>query len=265
MAKKKDPSITFLNKFGYNVIKLPRIGIEPMDIVGKDKTTQWLGPISSVWSTTAATPAAVTNTAALVNGQKTDALDISFGIKVLANALAAFGATVPSLDVAYSRASSVSFAYTNVSSVSIAPLEAGNYLTSGTLKTTNPVVDNYFLKPDTEAYLIVDVLKSASITVTATDKSGVGVTVDVPAIQGVVGANVSVKPSTSSNSTITYTGQQAVSFGFIVQSIHREGEVWLLQGAEPSGDIAFGIGDTGGQSSTAGTGYLLGSACLIDL
>ena len=29
MAKKKDPSITFLNKFGYNVIRLPRTGIEP--------------------------------------------------------------------------------------------------------------------------------------------------------------------------------------------------------------------------------------------
>jgi len=25
----KDPSITFLNKFGYNVVKLPRTGIEP--------------------------------------------------------------------------------------------------------------------------------------------------------------------------------------------------------------------------------------------
>jgi hypothetical protein len=51
MAKKKDPSITFLNKFGYNVVKLPRAGIEPMDIIGKDDTIQWLGP-SDRWAST---------------------------------------------------------------------------------------------------------------------------------------------------------------------------------------------------------------------
>ena len=32
MAKKKDPSVTFLNRFGYNVIKLPRAGIEPLEL-----------------------------------------------------------------------------------------------------------------------------------------------------------------------------------------------------------------------------------------
>src|SRR3954453_23161957 len=105
MAKKKDPSITFLNKFGYNVIKLPRVGIEPMDVIGKDETTQWLGPIRTVWKSTAAEPApSPPRFAARVEGQKTDQLDISFGLKILANALAAFGASVPSLDVAYHRA-----------------------------------------------------------------------------------------------------------------------------------------------------------------
>jgi hypothetical protein len=266
MAKKKDPSITFLNKFGYNVIRLPRVGIEPMDIIGKDKTTQWLGPIGSVWSSTVAAPVALINPASAVNGQKTDGLDISFGIKVLANALAAFGATVPSLDVSYSRASTVQFGYTNVTSTAVAPLDAGNYLSAGTLKDANPVVQHYFLGQETEAYLIVDVLKSDSITVTATDKSGVEVGVDVPAIQGMVGANVSVKPSSSSNSTITYTGAKPVSFGFIVQSIHREGDVWVLQGAEPSGDLSFGVTEGAGpQASTSGTGYLLGTGCLIDI
>ena len=32
MAKVKDPSITYLNSLGYNVVKLPRAGIEPMDV-----------------------------------------------------------------------------------------------------------------------------------------------------------------------------------------------------------------------------------------
>src|ERR1700722_5255378 len=36
LVKKKDPSVTYLNKLGYNVVKLPRTGIEPMDVIGRD-------------------------------------------------------------------------------------------------------------------------------------------------------------------------------------------------------------------------------------
>src|ERR1019366_3680357 len=127
LPKKKDPSITFLNKFGYNVIKLPRTGIEPMDLIGRDQVTQWLGPIRSVWQ-----PKDIANNpeplpgpahpASAVNGQRTDALELSFAVRILANALAAFGATVPSLNAAYKDAHAVQFGYPNVPSTSVSPL-----------------------------------------------------------------------------------------------------------------------------------------------
>jgi hypothetical protein len=41
MAKKIDPNITFLDKFGDNVVKLPRVGIGPIDVMGKDDATHW--------------------------------------------------------------------------------------------------------------------------------------------------------------------------------------------------------------------------------
>ena len=104
MPKKKDPSVTFLNKFGYNVVKLPRVGIEPLDLIGIDETTQWLGPLSAVWKSAVPVPEpSPPRRAAPVNGQKTDQLDLSFGLKILGNSLAAFGASVPSLDVAFKR------------------------------------------------------------------------------------------------------------------------------------------------------------------
>ena len=103
-----------------------------------------------------------------MNGQRTDALDLSVGFSVLANALAAFGASVPSLNVAYKSAHAVQFAYSNVTSTSVAPFDAGNYLAQGTLRTDNPVVRNYFLNEKSRAFLIVEVLKSDSITVSAT-------------------------------------------------------------------------------------------------
>jgi hypothetical protein len=269
MAKKKDPSVTYLNQFGYNVVKLPRVGIEPMDVVGKDDATQWLGPLRAVWTSSAPEPVvSAPRPAVQVIGQKTDQLDFGFGAKILANALAAFGATVPSVDFAFQRARKIQFSYTNVTSTSVAPLDAGNYLTNGKLNSDNPVVRHYFTGQESQAFLIVDVLKSDSITVTATDDHGVTIGVDVPAIEGVVGANVKVKPSGGSNSTITFTGPQAVTFGFIVDEIEYDGSKWSLTGATASGDKAFGAaaGSEGGFAQ--GNGFnpiLLSSACTIRL
>ena len=242
MAKKKDPSITFLNKFGYNVIKLPRTGIEPMDVIGRDDVTQWLGPLNRVWTSSEAEPLpGPAHPASAVNGQRTDALELSLGLSVLANTLAAFGASVPSLNTAYKSAHSVQFAYTNVTSTSVAPFDAGNYLAQGTLRTDNPVVKNYFLNEKAKAFLIVEVLKSDSITVTATDSHGVSVGVDLPALESMVKAKIGVNPSDSSNSSITFTGPAPVTFGFVVQQIIRQGDSWLLHGALPSADIAFAM------------------------
>jgi hypothetical protein len=245
-AKRKDPSITFLNKFGYNVIKLPRTGIEPLDVIGRDQVTQWLGPLRSVWTSTGPEPLpGPAHPASAVNGQRTDALDLSLGLSVLANTLAAFGASVPSLDAAYKSAHSVQFSYTNVTSTAVSPFEAGNYLTEGTLRSDNPVVKNYFEGDKSQAYLIVEVLKSNSITVTATDSHGVEVGISLPEIQGVLDAKIGVKPTNSSNSTLTFTGPEAVTFGFSVQQIARDGDHWTLRGAAPSGDIAFGVSGFG--------------------
>ena len=70
MAKCNDKSVQTLNNRGYNVVKLPRAGIEPMDILGKDsKAAEWLGPLSDVWSTTAPAPVPSTMPSLEISGQ----------------------------------------------------------------------------------------------------------------------------------------------------------------------------------------------------
>jgi hypothetical protein len=242
VPKKKDPSITFLNKFGYNVIRLPRTGIEPLDVIGRDHAMQWLGPLNHVWTSAGPQPLpGPPHPAAAINGQRTDALELSFGLSILAGTLAAFGASAPSLNTAYKNAHAVQFTYTNVTSTSVSPFDAGNYLASGSLRTDNPVVKNYFGDGKASAFLILEVLKADSITVTATDSHGVEVGVDLPHIEGVLDAKIGVKPSGSGNSTVTFTGTVPVTFGFAVQQIARQGDVWILHGAAPSGDLAFGV------------------------
>ena len=241
MAKKKDPSITFLNKFGYNVIRLPRTGIEPMDVIGReDHAMQLLGPIASVWNSSGPEPQpGPPHPAVAINGQRTDGFDLSFGLSLLASTLAMFGASAPSLNLAFKNARAVQFTYANVTSISVPPFSAGNYLAAGTLRTDNPVVRNFFGGGNARAYLILDVLKSDSITVTATDAYGAEVGIDLPHIEGIADAKIGVKPSGSANSTVTFTGPVAVTFGFAVQEIARQGNAWALHGAAPSGGLAF--------------------------
>ena len=45
----KDPSIALLDKFGYNIAKLPRTGVEPMDAADKDQSTEFLGQPVIPW------------------------------------------------------------------------------------------------------------------------------------------------------------------------------------------------------------------------
>jgi hypothetical protein len=254
VMKKRDPSVTYLNKLGYNVVKLPRTGIEPMDVIGRDQTMQWLGPIDSIWSSALPKPQpGPPKPASAVNGQRTDALDLSVGLSILGNTLAAFGVSVPSLDVAYKSAHAVQFSYSNVTITEVAPFIAGAYLAKGELQSDNPAVKNYFFSGRATAYLIIQVIKSNSLTVTATDSHGTAVSVDLSAFQG-LDAKVGVKPSNSGNSTISFTGPQAITFGFAVQQIARQGNEWSLHGVAPSGDIAFAVPGMGtGQGSSAPT------------
>jgi hypothetical protein len=277
LPKKKDPSITFLNKFGYNVIRLPRTGIEPMDVIGhagegKGATTERLGSLDSLWTSTAAAKPIVygPHASAAVNGLKSDGLELSFGLSILANALAAFGASVPSLDASFKTARSIQFSYTNVTSTSVDAGEVGNYLVEGSLRVSNPVVQSYFFGADALAYLIVEVLKSDAVTVSATDSNGVDVDLHIPALEGVLGSKIGVKPASSSSSGVTFTGAAPLTFGFKVMQLNRVGASGLAPVfVAASGDLAFavpGIGvsseDDAGGSPVFDTGDF---DCRIDI
>jgi hypothetical protein len=116
-------------------------------------------------------------------------------------------------------------------------------------------------------------LRSSSITITATDSASNGVALDVPAIQGVVGAKVSVKPSTSSNTGITFASTDgiAVTFGFKAVQLSLVSDIasgkLTFQDVEASGDIAFGVPSfgSGGAGKPAGVFETGPDSCLLDI
>jgi hypothetical protein len=241
MALCKDPLRTYLNNLGYNVILLPRTGIEPLDVLGKDGgSIERLGTLAQMWSSSIAAPQVDPPQTALgINGQKTASLNLDVGLKFLSNVLGAMGALVPQLSFAYRNARKVEFSFTDVKVAGVDPLALGNHLAAGTLSSNNPFVRRYFEDDDTDAFIITEVLKSNSITAKAQTDDSAGVTVDLPAIQAAVGAKVAVTQNSSQTTELTYTGDQLLTFGHKVFQIEFSRGSWSIRGQKPSSDVAF--------------------------
>jgi hypothetical protein len=251
MAVCKDPLRTSLNDKGYNVILLPRQGIEPMDILGKeDKSIERLGTLSQIWSSPATLPAVKSQAATGIAGQKTSELNLDIGLKFLSDVLGAMGAAIPKLDFAFKNSKKVEFSFANVQAVSVDPFVLGSFMTQGTLADTNPFVTRYFFEEDTDAFVITEVLKSNSITVKSVSNNNTGASLDLPAIQQAVGIKVGVSSGNTSNTTLTFTGEPMLTFGYRIFRIEFLNGKWVIRGQKPSGDFAFTLptGDSAGEN-----------------
>src|SRR4051794_18765124 len=107
----KDKSITFLKSFGYNVIRLPKADISPLQIfVSKKGTLQPLGELSSVLVSNADTKIPVIKkdvTVSTFNGQKTSNLSVGIALNILGNIIGAMGGSKLGLDAAYKNAKTI--------------------------------------------------------------------------------------------------------------------------------------------------------------
>lgn len=216
MALCKDPALTYLNSLGYNVVRLPRSGILPLEVLGKgrDRQPEPLGTISTVWQSKEATPAAKEDETTEIRGASTSSLKLSVGIKLLENFLGALGASTPSVRASYRKASQVQFRFGKPKVLTIDPLVVGEYLREGDLATDNPVVRRFFFDEDHRAYIITEVLQSNAVSVSAQDESAGGVEVDVPAIQGALKGELKVEVTQGTKGDLTYEGPRFLTFGF---------------------------------------------------
>jgi hypothetical protein len=233
-----DPALTMLAKHGYNVVRLPRTGIEPLDVFGRDANgIEALGRLPTIWENAGTVPVPQDgNVAADIKTVKTAALKASIGVRVLEEILTGLGASIPKVDFAYNRKKSLTFSFGNIQIVKVDPFVVGQYLKVGDLQSGNPWVARYFFDDDAEAFIITEVLKSDAVTVSTGSESGASAGVDVKAIEGVVGGSVSVEANNAEKTEVTYKGMPArhLTFGFKAFRISYHNGVWKVAGVDPS-------------------------------
>jgi hypothetical protein len=220
-----DPAITYLKTYGYSVLRLPRRDFQPLQILasqGKDLVP--LGDLATVMvgDGTIPLPTVRPNVeAATINGQRSSDLSVGVGLNILGGVIGAMGGGNLGLDASYSNAKSVAFEFSNVLMDDIAIAKLDQFLATADINRASKHVSELLDADD--IYVITATIKSAKFTISAKQKSGTNLAVDVPTIQGVVGGKVKVTAGSEATGLISYEGTEPLVFGFQAVRLFYDG------------------------------------------
>jgi hypothetical protein len=252
-----DPRLTYLNELGYNVVKLPRTGIEPLDVFGKKEGPfQRLGRMPQIWVSSIPEPTFSDNVAGNLKGSKTAQIKVDIGLEILGNILNALAGQNIAAKAAYADATEVQFEFGDVQLVGVDPFIVGNYLESGQLKTS-PFVREFVLDPRAKSYIVTEVLKADTITVMATENGTRSVSVSTPVLQGIAGGNLSIDLTNASSGVVTYKGPKKLTFGFKVFQTQFSNDKWAVQGTDAGKTKALSINKGGSRPLLLETSRLM--------
>jgi len=147
-----------------------------------------------------------------IQGESSSKLDLGIGATILGSIIGAMGGNL-GINVSYTDARRIEFQYTDVTLDSVVPLEIGNYLKDGEVDAGNLILQQYVLG-DGELFVVTKVAKSKKFSVSYEKKNSAGAKVDVPVLQSLAGANVSVSADSKNASLITFEGPTPLGFAF---------------------------------------------------
>jgi hypothetical protein len=229
-----DQSTTYLKRLGYNVVRHPQEGIQPLDLIGAQAgSNNYLGSLDRLITNAQPELPAIQSglVATDVNGQRSSELKLAIGANILGSVIAAMGGNL-GVDTSYTNARTLEFHFSDVLKDRAAPLDIGNYLRDGEVDAGNPVLKEYVLG-NGRLYLITEAIKTRKLSVNYQRDTGVSAKVDVPVIQQLVGGNVAVQVAGDSSSTVTYEGQKYLTFGFRCYEVGIEGGELRLMATGP--------------------------------
>jgi hypothetical protein len=238
-----DKSTTFLKSLGYNVVRHPSAALRPLDLIGVQRESLYLGPLNLLLSNSpGGLPKLQTDVpAADINGQSSSKLDVGIGASILAGLIAALGKGTLGAASSYTDAQTLEFSYSDVMNDQVVPLEVGSYLRNGSVDQENKILAEYVLGNGT-LYLVTKVAKSRKFTVTYERKNGTAAKVDVPTLQGAVGGSVTVTTDGMRRNVVSYEGAAPLTFAFQCFAVGVEDGTLNLTAVRAGGVVAAATG-----------------------
>ena len=245
----RDPYLETLRAFGYNVVRLPKADITPLQLLTKhERDFTRLGDLTDILvaresasaesasaesaSEKASLPKIVENTqVADISGKRTGDLSLGLGLSILGTIIAALGGSKLGLDTQYEQARSISFEFDDVLQDSVQITDLDQYLGGADINPLSVHVGNLLLAD--QVFTTTAVIKSKKYTVEAKKSRKASLELNVPVIQEIVGADVKVSGAAETTSKISFEGGTPLVFGFqAVQIFYQNGAYTALEPAD---------------------------------
>ena len=211
-----DPYLKELRSKGYNVVRLPKADIRPLQLLAKrGDALDRIGELATVLppgGPVPLPPVKLDGQVASLSGQRSGDLSLGIGLSILGTVIGAMGGSKLGLDLTYKNAKSVTFEFQDVLEDRIEIAALDQYLAVADVSPFSSYVTK-LLEAD-QLYVTTATVKSNKIAVEAKGSGNTGVDVSVPEIKGVVGGNVKVGSSSERSSKVTFEGSVPLVFGF---------------------------------------------------
>lgn len=214
-----DPMLSLLKDFKYNVVRLPRTDIRPLQILEKQgNSLAILGDLSDFFDAGSVPIPQIGPDlqASFIEGKRSNSLKLSVGLSLLGGIIGAMTGTQAKLGVGFEKASNLVFHFDDVKVNNIKPVDLSKFLLAASI---SPSGFGQQIEGD-QLYVINSTIKSAKFTAEAQNSSGKSVDVDVPVIQQAVSGSVGVKTTGTNQSQVTFEGTTPLVFG--IQALRME-------------------------------------------
>ena len=210
-----DPYLKELRSKGYNVVRLPKADIRPLQLLAKrGDTLDRIGELATVLPVAQVPlpPVTADTPVASLSGVHSGEFSLGFGLSILGSIIGAMGGSKLGLDVTYKNAKSVTFEFLDVLENRIEIAKLDQYLAGADVSPFSAYVAK-LLEAD-QLFLTTATVRSNKFAVESKGSGNTGVDVSVPEIKGVVGGNVKVGGGSDRSSKVTFEGPLPLVFGF---------------------------------------------------
>jgi hypothetical protein len=230
-----DPLISLLKSYGYNVVRLPKATIKPLQLMAsKNNELSRVGELSVVFKSKGniLQPAILENSpVANISGKKSGDFSLGLGLSILGNIISGLGGSASGLESKFSKADSIAFQYEGVLEDSVEVAELDQFLSDADISPFSRFVGQ--LLDSDQVYVVTATIKSKKFTIFPHASKNTDLDIQVPAIQSVVTPVVKVTSQGDNSSAITFEGTTPLIFGFqAVQLFYDRGRYTRIEPAK---------------------------------
>ena len=236
-----------LSDYGYNLVALPKAGIEPLTLLyKKDDGLGSLGsPINKLFAIgNKAEPEILRDTEVPdIEGSAALTLDATGGVSILENLLAKLNMGKLGANLKLDSNNTVTISYQNVLEDKVELLDLDNFISESNPATAQ--FNTYKEKlENSDLYVISAILKSNSFSITVEDKNGQHVDIEAT-VKGILGAKVDLTRNKNNSITLKHSNEKPVVFAFQAQRIIYDKKKWWQFGKKD--EALFRIQDQQGE------------------